>query len=213
MSRYWKLAGSLLGALLALFLLFQLLEIPFLVDPGDTLERGGLSAAAVGVGLLVADVFIPVPSSLLMVAHGKLFGVWVGTLLSIVGTVGAALLGFLVGRAGGPLVERLVTPAEKARADRLLDRWGALAIVVTRPIPLLAETVAILSGASPLRWPRVAAAAAAGAVVPALLYALTGAYAASFGNASLMMGLVLLVTAIFWFVGRRLGTTPNERDG
>jgi hypothetical protein len=51
-------------------------------------------------------------------------------------------------------LERLVTAEERARANRLLERWGTLAIVVTRPIPLLAETVAIMAGASPLGWGR-----------------------------------------------------------
>ena len=205
MKGYWRTAGALLALLTVIFLLFEALQIRFLQDPTPTLREGGLPAAALGVGLLVADVLIPVPSSLLMVAHGALFGVWIGTLLSLLGSVGAALVAFSVGRAGGPLVDRLVSPEEKARADRLIARWGALAVIVSRPIPLLAEAVAILAGASPLSWSRMALAALAGSLPPALLYALTGALTRDFASAVMMFAFVLLMSGLFWLVGRRLG--------
>src|SRR5690606_9981872 len=114
--------------------------------------------------LLVVDVFVPVPSSFVMVAHGALFGPWLGTLLSVAGSVGAVLLAYAVGRAGGPLVERLASAEEKARADRLVRRWGAVAVALSRPVPLLAETVAILAGASGIGWLRAALAALAGSL-------------------------------------------------
>jgi membrane protein DedA with SNARE-associated domain len=107
------------------------------------------------------------------------------------------------------LSERLVTPLERERADLLLKRWGTLAIIVTRPVPLLAETVAIMAGASPMGWGRTALAALAGSLPPALLYALTGASAGKFQNTALMFVFVLLVTGFFWMVGRRV--TPERK--
>src|SRR6185436_9370770 len=140
---------------LMLFFIIEALGVPLLVDPTPWLSHGGVFAAIFGVGLLIADVVLPVPSSLVMVAHGALFGVAMGTFLSLLGSVGAALFGFALGRRGGRVLERLVTPAERARADYLLARWGALAIIVTRPVPLLAETVAIMAGASRMSWPMI----------------------------------------------------------
>ena len=93
MRGYWKVAGMLFGLLLALFFLFEALQIPIFTDPSEIIGRGGVTAALVGVGLLIIDVFLPVPSSFVMVAHGALFGVWFGTLLSMVGQMGEALLG------------------------------------------------------------------------------------------------------------------------
>jgi uncharacterized membrane protein YdjX (TVP38/TMEM64 family) len=200
--------GGMAAVFLVLFFLVEALGIPLLVDPTPWLKQGGLWAAALGVALLIADVLLPVPSSLVMVAHGALFGVVVGTLLSLLGSTGAAVFGFWIGRRGGKLLERLVTAEERERANRLLERWGTLAIVVTRPIPLLAETVAIMAGASPLSWGRMILAALAGSLPPALLYALTGASAGKFENAALMFLFVLLITGIFWMVGRQI--TPNK---
>jgi uncharacterized membrane protein YdjX (TVP38/TMEM64 family) len=201
--------GGMIAAFLFLFFLVEALGIPLLVDPTPWLNHGGVWAAALGVGLLIADVLLPVPSSLVMVAHGALFGVLGGTALSLIGSTGAAVFGFWIGRRGGKLLERLVTAEERERADRLLERWGMLAIIVTRPIPLLAETVAIMAGASSLGWGRTALAAMAGSLPPALLYALTGASAGRFQNSVLMFLFVLLITGLFWMVGRKI--TPGRK--
>ncbi len=213
MKRYLLVMGVILAFFLILFLIVEALGVPLLTDPTPWMKHGGILAAIVGVGLLIADVMLPVPSSLVMVAHGALFGVVCGTLLSLVGSMGAAMLGFIVGRHGGRWLERFVTPEERARADYLLKRWGALAIIVTRPVPLLAETVAIMAGASSLRWGRVALAALAGSLPPALLYALTGAAVANFQNTTLMFGFVLLVAGCFWLVGRLVEPLLNRRSG
>jgi uncharacterized membrane protein YdjX (TVP38/TMEM64 family) len=204
MRRYLLLMVALIAFFTILFLIVEALGVPLLTDPTPWMKHGGILTASLGVGLLIADVLLPVPSSLVMVAHGALFGVVVGTLLSLLGSVGAALFGFAIGRRGGRLLARVVSPEESARANHLLERWGALAIVVTRPIPLLAETVAIMAGVSPMSWSRVALASLVGSLPPALLYALTGAAVANFHSVVLMFGVVLLVAGLFWLAGRLL---------
>jgi len=187
-----------------LFFVVEALGVQLLTDPTPWMRHGGVLAAVLGVSLLIADVLLPVPSSLVMVAHGALFGVLIGTLLSLLGSVGAALFGFAIGRRGGRLLERIVTPAERARADKMLARWGTLAVVVTRPVPILAETVAIMTGTSSIGWARMALASFAGSLPPALLYALTGAAYANFQSLVLMFAATLLVAGSFWLIGRLL---------
>lgn len=212
MKRYGLLTGLMMVLFLVLFGIAEQLRVPILTDPGPLLARGGWIAAAGGVGLLVADVALPVPSSLVMILHGVLFGVVGGTLLSLAGSLGAALFGFWIGRRGGPLFARLVPEDERRRADALLQEWGDLAIVVTRPVPILAETMAILAGASPMGWGRLLLATLAGALPAALLYALTGATARSLDNAALVFSLVLLVAGLFWVLGKWLRRAPRPPE-
>jgi uncharacterized membrane protein YdjX (TVP38/TMEM64 family) len=195
---------SMLVFFLALFAIVELAGVDLLHDPSAYLGRGGIFAAALSFSLLVADVFLPVPSSIVMIANGALFGVATGTALSLAGSLGAAALGFAVGRRSGRLIERLVSADEKLRADALLARWGALAIVVTRPLPLLAETVAILAGASPLGWGALLGATFAGALPPCLLYALTGATSRGFDSGFVMFGIVLVVAGVMFWLGRKV---------
>ncbi len=212
MKRYLSIFALMVAFFLALFLVIKALGVPLLTDPTPWLNHGGMFAASLGVGLLIADVLLPVPSSLVMVAHGALFGVALGTALSLLGSVGASLFGFAIGRRGGKLLERVVTPDERARADQLLKRWGALAVIVTRPIPLLAETVAIMAGTSSLGWGSVTLASLAGSLPAALLYALTGAAVANFQSTVLMFGVVLLIAGFFWFIANRAERLFNKRS-
>ena len=201
MKRYLLTVVAMIVLFTILFVIVEALGVPLLSDPTPWMKHGGVLAACIGVGLLIADVLLPVPSSIVMVAHGALFGVLWGTMLSLVGSVGAAVFGFAIGRRGGRLLERAVTPAERARASSILERWGTLAIIVTRPVPLLAETVAIMAGASSMSWRAVIMASIAGSLPPALLYALTGAAVADLQNTALMFGVVLLVAGLFWLIG------------
>ena len=205
MKRYLLVTAAMMGTFLLLFALVEALHLPLLTDSSISLAGFGAFAAPVGVGLLVADVVLPVPSSLVMVANGALFGITLGTLLSLAGTLGAGLFGFYLGRRGGPLLDRLVPAKERERANGLLDRWGDVAVVATRPVPILAETVAILAGASPMSWRRMTLATAAGALPCSLLYAVVGATAASLDSTAAAFALVLALAGIFWLIGRRRG--------
>jgi uncharacterized membrane protein YdjX (TVP38/TMEM64 family) len=202
MRRYWLLLASLVVGFLAVFALAAALGLP-VDDARPWMGRGGPLAALAGVALLVADVLLPVPSSGVMLLNGLLFGVWIGAALSVVGSVGCAATGFWMGRAGSSWVRRVVTPAEHDRASRLLERWGALAIVATRPVPVLAETVSILAGASSLSWSTAMLASFVGTLPAALAYALAGSAAASLQVGTLVFAGVVLLGGAFWVAGRR----------
>jgi uncharacterized membrane protein YdjX (TVP38/TMEM64 family) len=211
MKRYLLAVVALIVFFTILFVIVEALGVPLLSDPMPWMKHGGVVAASIGVGLLIADVLLPVPSSIVMVAHGALFGVLWGTMLSLLGSVGAAMFGFAIGRRGGVLLERVVTPAERARASSILARWGTLAIIVTRPVPLLAETVAIMAGASTMSWRAIIVASIAGSLPPSLLYALTGAAVANLQNTALMFGIVLLVAGLFWLIGIRFSHKEAQK--
>jgi uncharacterized membrane protein YdjX (TVP38/TMEM64 family) len=202
MRRWWLLAVVIAVTLLVMFFAASSSGIALFDDPTPLLRGARPLAAVIGVLLLVADVFLPVPSSLVMLAHGTLFGVAGGTALSLIGSVASALTGFAVGRAGKGAVRRFVTEREHERAGALLERWGVLAIAVTRPVPILAETVAIMAGSSPLTWGQTALAAAAGSIAPAAVYAWAGAHAHGVANHVLAFGGVLLITSVLFFIGR-----------
>lgn len=196
MKGYLLLTGTVLAVVLGLYALAVALEIPVLTDPVPLMRRSGALAAVIGVGLLSLDVLVPVPSSLVMIAHGALFGLWAGAGLSLLGGAAATLVGYLAGRLVRDPVRRLTHPRLRARAERLLGRWGWLAVLATRPVPVLAETVAVLAGATGLRRPGVLAAGVLGNLVPALAYAWAGAEAARDVSGTVVFGAVLGLTAL-----------------
>lgn len=199
--RYLLIALAIATFVLLSFLIVEALGIPLLVDPSSQLGRGGIGAAVLGVGLLIVDVFLPVPSSIVMTAQGALFGIVLGTALSMIGSVGAALVGFAIGRKGTRFITRFVSPEEQAASNRLLERWGPLALIVTRPVPILAETTAVMAGASSLSWGKAALGIVVGAFPAALIYAIAGAYATSVASGVLVFVLVIVLAGGFWLIG------------
>ncbi len=175
MRTYAILCAAIVAALLALFGIATAADVQLLVSPGPILDRIGAVAAAVAVGLLIADVVLPVPSSPLMIWLGAAHGWIAGAALALVGCVGAACLAFWLGRRSQHLLSQRVSARDKQRADTALRRWGPLAIAVTRPVPILAETTALVAGTSPMRWRALVIAAVAGSAPVSLAYAATGA--------------------------------------
>jgi uncharacterized membrane protein YdjX (TVP38/TMEM64 family) len=211
LARYWLLVGAVLAALLLTFVVVTALAGPLLDEPAALLARGGVVAALCGVGLLVADVVLPVPASLVMITHGALFGAVPGAALSLVGGVGAALAGYGLGHlAGPPALRKVCSAAERERAARLVGRWGVLAVVVTRPVPLLAETVAVVAGAQRLGLLRTVIASVAGVLPAAVIYPVTGSLHASGPTGLVVFGVVLAVAALLWLLGR---TTTASSGG
>jgi uncharacterized membrane protein YdjX (TVP38/TMEM64 family) len=212
MRRYWFFVGTVFVGVLSLWLFADALGMSQLSDPASAMGGGGLWPALVGAGLLVVDAVLPVPSALIMVANGALFGVVVGSLLSLVGKLGGAVAGFALGRSGRGLVDRLIGERERHRGEQLLERWGLLAIVVSRPLPVLAETVVLLAGTSKLRMVPVLLAVLLGSVPEAVAYGLAGAVAVSFGGQALIWLALLVLAALTWLVLRRphAATRPAE---
>lgn len=102
---------------------------------------------ALVAGLLILDIPLPIPSSLISTAAGALLGPWLGCLASTTGMVLGALLGYGVGRLSrGPVQRRLLSADELARAEQLSQRFGPFALIFSRPIPVLAEIFVVFAG-------------------------------------------------------------------
>lgn len=192
------------GLVLISFLVVEALGVPLLTDPSDYFKDAGIIGATISIGLLLSDVFLPIPSSVIMIGNGAMFGVLGGTLLTLAGSIGGAMVGFLVGRRGAGLIRRFLSPAEQRRADALIVRWGLMAIVVTRPMPILAEAVAVMAGTSAIGWKRMLIGSTIGVLPAAIIYAIAGAFTTDLSSGFLVFGVVLLFAAFTFFVGRRL---------
>lgn len=208
---YALLAVGIFTTLLAAFAIVGALRVPLLIDPTSTLHGTGALAGVLSVALLTADVVVPLPSSVVMTVNGALFGIAVGALLSLLGGIGATVAGVAIGRHSRRWVDRLASTGQQERADRLLARYGVVAVVVTRPVPLLAETTAIMAGAAGLSWRRTTLAGAAGNVVPATVYAIAGAATAGMASTVLVFGGVMLVALTVWLVATRRGAIRTSR--
>ncbi len=196
-------ASVLAGIILVSFLVVESLGIPLLADPSTHILRGGVIAALVGGGLLVADVFIPVPSSIIMIAHGAAFGIWGGFLLSVMASVVGSLIGWGLGRRGGRILDKAVSEADKTKARDLLNRYGLVALMLSRMIPILSETVVIMAGVSGMSLRRVVLPIVLGTIPPAIIYAWAGTMAWQGALGLWIAGAVFAIAGIAWWLSSR----------
>ena len=111
------------------------------------LRELGPWAAAAGVGLLVADIALPIPSTIVMSALGATYGFGVGGLLSILGSMLAGLTGYGLARwAGRPAAIWIAGEDSLVRTEELFARGGAWLVLTSRWLPILPEAVACLAG-------------------------------------------------------------------
>lgn len=174
--------------------------VPFVVIgelPGEQwLSAAGDDALAFGLtggGLLAADVLLPVPSSIV----GTLLGARLGFIPGLAWAWGGLMLGALVGYGVGRLL--------LGRFGERLPQAPTLALLLlSRPVPVLAEAVTVTAGAERLSLPAFLAVCAAGNLVYA--GALTGSGAALLpaGLAGPGLAVALAVPALGWLIWRHL---------
>jgi uncharacterized membrane protein YdjX (TVP38/TMEM64 family) len=190
------------SVLLAVYFFVEWRNPQLLEEPLATLRRHDRAAALVSFGLLAADIALPVPSSLVMIANGAVFGVIAGMMLSTAASVVSAALGFWIGRRGA----RWLVPSGEELPSMVtwVDRWGALAIAASRPVPLLAESISILAGSAGVSLRTFLAASLAGSAPASAIYAYAGARAVEPAGVPFVFLVTLLLASALWFAGYRL---------
>ena len=205
--------GVLWVVLIALILLpFFLFEAQFNALAGRITGSGTSRWLAAGgiFGLLALDVFLPVPSSIVSTAAGVLFGVARGALVVWSGMMAGCLLAYIVGARAVGAARWIVGSDNLARSEALMRKYGESAIVLCRPVPVLAEATVIFAGIVRAPLARFAGLTAVSNFGIALGYSAVGAFsmrinsfAVAFLGALLLPGIVLGISRMTF--GRRHG--------
>lgn len=136
------------------------------------------TAAAIVAAVLAGDPLLPVPSSFVSTFAGAKLGPVLGTLAVWAGMSVGAVAAFALARwLGAPRLARWATRRDENALRDLWARWGAPTLVVTRPLPVLAEASVLLAGAAKLGWRPFLAVTLTSNLGIALAYALAGHWA------------------------------------
>lgn len=130
--------------------------------------------AALEVGVLAADLLLPVPSSLVATLGGAELGVVAGTACAWLGMTLGSIAGWWLGRTAGQRALAGLEVDERDDLETRQRRLGPLLVVLTRPVPLLAEAATLLAGAAGMRFRHFLAAAALGNLAIALAWSIAG---------------------------------------
>lgn len=213
MRRTIALLAIVAGAVIGSKLIVENL-LGFSLEPWarSQLANAGPSAAVAVAALLAVDIFIPVPSSLVMILSGAAFGVWWGALIAFIGSIAGEWLGFeLARRYGTRLSMKFIgDAAERRRLNDILTTHGAAAIAATRALPVVMETMSIVAGLSSMRRQSFLIASAVGTAPIVLVYAYAGATAKETGSLVPAVVILLAVAAVGWIWYRAIRTAPSS---
>ena len=206
---HWRLVAILLLLTLAVIIPFALW--------GENLEQwvqlqltGAPNPrwiAVAGFALLVLDVLLPVPSSIVSMTLCLVLGPLIGSAVVLAGMVCAFLLGYALGA---------MLPEEKLRGwvgerswrgfYRGISSQSLLWLAATRPVPILAEVTAVMAGVARVPLVRTLPHVILSSALVSLAYGL--AAVAGLAAAETSQSLLVLVSAVlpcvFWFAYRFL---------
>ncbi len=178
----------------------------------DYIVSFGLWGPVISTALIVLTAVIPpLPTFLVAFANGLAYGTLWGGVLSVLATTLGASVAFGLARAlGRGAIEALVGQTQLASADRWFARWGALAVLVARLIPLMSlDLISYGAGLTRMRFWQFLLATLVGVVPSTVLYAYLGERAARYALALLALnGLVLLAAIVAALIRRRHGPQP-----
>ncbi|MDK3257367.1 TVP38/TMEM64 family protein [Blastococcus capsensis] len=177
----------------------------------------GRAAPALFILLYAVATLAPLPKNVLSAAAGLLFGLVEGLVVVLLGALLGALAAFALGRAlGRDAVERL-TGARVARVDALLGRYGLLAVLGVRLVPVLPFTaINYAAGLTAVRIRDYVIGTALGIIPGTVAYVALGAYGTSPGSWPFVVAVLALVVltaggAVAARRYRRRGRVPESR--
>lgn len=125
------------------------------------------SGGYVGIAILMAieSACIPLPSEIIMPFAGYLvstgrFDLYLAATAGAIGCNLGSIVAYEIGKRGGrPVAERwgrylLIGPGELDAADRFFARWGSIAVLIGRLLPVIRSFIAFPAGVARMRLVR-----------------------------------------------------------
>ena len=131
--------------------------------------------------MILQSLFAPIPSELILLSGGMLFGYYWGTLIGVVGSMMSAAITFYLSKRGG---RSIVDAAGKKSGiidrtiyifDEWIKRWGLWAIIVGRAVPVIMfDPVSYAAGLANVKDRQYFLATFIGSIPRAIFYSILG---------------------------------------
>ena len=174
--------GLIIASLVLLFFIFFVdntilyrFVVEFFVNPVYKL-------GIIGIFLFIAimaiqGLIVPLPSEIVLLGTGMIWGWFYGGIMGIIGSMAAALLCYYISRRGGrPLAEKFIGTKAIDIADDFIGKHGMKAIIITRFIPFIPfDVISYTSGLVDLDVKKYSIGTLIGSIFRAFFYATLGA--------------------------------------
>jgi len=212
MRLFWIFLGLAIAVLIPFFIWGEGLERTFTREGAVAWLLGyGEWAWAAGIGLIVLDLFLPIPASAVIAALGFVYGPLVGGLIAAAGLILSGLLAYGLCRLlGRRAALRILGEKDLQRGERLFRRLGVWLVLLSRWLPLFAEVIACMAGLTRMPAPAFVTALVCGSLPLAFLFAAIG-HAGS-EHPLLAITLSAVLPPILWLAVRPLFKAGQALD-
>lgn len=167
------------------------------------LQKSGPYAWLAAWLLLLSDIVMPIPGTVVMSALGYIYGTLVGGLLAAAGSMMAGLAAYGACRLMGERAARwILGEKDYQRGHQWFDNGGGWLVCLSRALPILPEVVACTAGLVRMPFKRFVIALACGSLPMGFVFAAIGS--AGHDTPGLAMTLSLAFPAVLWTVARLL---------
>lgn len=167
------------------------------------MERARGWAWAAGILLLMADLLLPVPGTVVMSALGAVYGVLLGGIFAAAGSFFAGMLGYGVGRFfKEKTAKKWLGERDFQRGNQLFNKGGGWVVAVSRALPILPEVISCMAGLVRMPFWKFCLALACGSVPMGFLFAWIGR--AGIEEPRWGIGLSLAIPAMLWAIANIL---------
>ncbi len=166
--------------------------------------------------MTLQGIIAPIPSEVVLIATGMIYGFVVGGIMGTIGSVAAGVFCFYLSRKGGrPLAEKFVGTNALLLIDELIHKYGSGIIVVARFLPFIPfDPVSYAAGLVDMDSKKYTLATFLGSIPRAFFYAYLGASLgvqppvniadldpAQFQYQASLFNMILLVIAVVLIIG------------
>lgn len=205
MSKFWLIPLLLIVMVVVPFLIWGERLESFLNIETARQEFGGgtVHAGLMGIMLLLADLFLPIPTTSVIAGLGILYGPFVGTLYALAGSLLAACAGYVLGAfLGRPFAVRWLG-SHLQTGERAFARHGGWIVAASRWMPVLPEVISVCAGVSKMAFPAFLVAAFCGALPHCVTFAVIGHLGADTPAWTVLIS--ALIPIGLWFLAVRTG--------
>ena len=164
----------------------------------NNLQSKKLYYSAVSFTILTSDIVLPVPSSVVMYLNGYVLGSLVGSFISLFSLLISSVIGYYIGK-----LTSIGLKAKSENSNKILSKYGTMAILITRGIPILSESICIVCGYNKVPFKQYFIFNLVGYAPLCLLYAVCGSLGYVKDLFFFSFGCSLFISFAFLLLGKK----------
>ncbi|WP_292486629.1 TVP38/TMEM64 family protein [Methanohalobium sp.] len=194
---------------LMIFIIFELSGLLTLEDAKNWVLSFDSLAGLVIILMLIIDLVIPVPSSVLMTLAGSLYGFFWGVLIGTLGSLLASITGFCLTRyIRKRKALTFIDESEQKSMNKWFTQWGEGILILSRMVPMLTETMSCFAGLTGISFLRFLVIIIIGTIPVTVYYSYFGSHLHSVSEWSFPLAAGVIIPGILWiFLHKKIKNT------